>query len=260
MLEKDRRTASHRKTSNGRSVYQLSKGELFRAAVEGLAFNALVSVLFYDSLFAMIPGMVILLFYIKEKKHMLMRKRKKRMQSELQEFFNALIAALQTGRSMENAFLEALRDLQSYTGKDTELVMEIRQICKGVSFGESLEKLLKEFAVRSCLEELEYFSEVFQVGKRSGGNLVGIMKHTIRMLQEKMEAEAEIYTVLSEKRLEFSLMSVIPLGILVYLRIGAGNLIESLYHNVTGILVMTGCVTVYGGCYLYGKRLLEIET
>ena len=79
------------------------------------------------------------------------------------------------------------------------------------------------------------------------------------MLQEKMEAEAEIYAVLAEKRLEFQLMSVIPLGIILYLRIGAGNLLESLYQNGVGIVVMTGCLLVYGGCYLYGKRLLEID-
>ena len=245
---------------NDYGIYKLSSKETIQAAAEGILLNAVLAMLFYDSFFAMIPGMLIVLLYAKEKKHILMRKRKKRMQSQLQEFLNALIAALQTGRSVENAFAEALKDTMEYVGKDTEFVIEIKYICKGVSLGEPLEKLLKDFSDRSCLEELEYFSEVFRIGKRSGGNLIGIMKNTIRMLQEKMEAEAEIYTVLSEKRLEFYLMSVIPLGILVYLRIGAGNLIESLYHNVTGILVMTICLIVYGGCYLYGKRLLEIET
>lgn len=241
-------------------IYKLSGKETIQAAAEGILLNAGLAMLFYDSFLAMLPGMLIVWFYVKEKKHILMRKRKKRMQTELQEFLNALIAALQTGRSVENAFAEALKDTMEYVGKDTEFVIEIKYICKGVSLGESLEKLLKDFSDRSCLEELEYFSEVFRIGKRSGGNLIGIMKNTIRMLQEKMEAEAEIYTVLSEKRLEFYLMSVIPLGILVYLRIGAGNLIESLYHNITGIVVMTICLIVYGGCYLYGKRLLEIET
>ena len=31
------------------------------------------------------------------------------------------------------------------------------------------------------------------------------------------------------------------------------------YGNITGMIVMTGCLAVYGGCYLYGKRLLERE-
>ena len=239
-------------------VYQLNRMELLRAIFEGLTLNAVIAILFYNSFWAMIPGMAVVFLYIREKKHVLMRRRKQRMRVELKEFLSALIAALQTGRSMENAFIEALKDTREYVGKDTELVREMKCICSGVGIGEPLEKLLKEFSMRSRMEEMEYFSEVLLIGKRSGGNLIGIMKNTIRMIHEKMEAEAEIETVLTEKRLEFQVMSVIPMGIITYLRIGAGTMIESLYHNLLGIAVMTICLMVYGGCYLYGKRLLEI--
>lgn len=88
---------------------------------------------------------------------------------------------------------------------------------------------------------------------------MGIMKNTIRMLQERMDVEEEIYTVLTEKQTEFHLMCVIPFAIILYLRISAGTLIESLYGNMTGIAVMILCLLIYGGCYLYGKRILEIE-
>ena len=74
-----------------------------------------------------------------------------------------------------------------------------------------------------------------------------------------LDAEEEIATAVTEKQLEFQLMSVIPLAIIGYLRITAGTLLEHLYGNITGMIVMTGCLAVYGGCYLYGKRLLEGE-
>ena len=240
-------------------IYQLNRKERLGAVLEGMVLNAIVSYLFYNTWIAMIPGVLIVWVYIRDKKHVLMRKRLYRIREEFKEFLDALIAALQTGKSMENAFAEALKDTWEYVEKNTEFVLEMKYLCKSITLGESLEKLLKDFAQRSCLEELEYFAEVFQVGKRSGGNIVGIMRNTIWMLQEKMEAEAEIYAVLAEKRLEFQVMSVIPLGIILYLRIGAGNLLESLYQNGVGIVVMTGCLLVYGGCYLYGKRLLEID-
>lgn len=181
------------------------------------------------------------------------------MRVDFKEFLNALIASLQTGRSIENAFTEALKDTSRYLEKDTEFILEMRKICSGVSVGKPLEKMIMEFSDRSHLEELEYFAEVFSIGKRSGGNLIGIMKNTIRMLQERMDAEEEIYTVLAEKQMEFYLMCVIPIAMIVYLRIGAGNMLNSLYGNITGISVMTVCLLIYGGCYLYGKRLLEIE-
>ena len=239
-------------------IYEFDKKEKVMCFFEGLLINAVISVLFYNSLIAMIPGMLLVGFYFKEKKYALARRRMQDMRKELKEFLNALIAALQTGRSLENAFIEATKDLRRYTEKDTPLVLELKQICVKISLGEPMEKMLTEFSRRSYLEELEYFSEVFSIGKRSGGNIVAIMKNTIRMIQERMEAEEEIATTITEKKLEFQIMTIIPLGIILYLRIGAGNLLQSLYGNVTGICVMTICLGIYGGCYLYGKRLLEI--
>ena len=240
-------------------VYNFSKKELFVCLLEGMLLNVVVSILFFDSFWAMLPGMFLVVFYFKEKRRSLMRKRIYRLRTELKEFLNALIAALQTGRSMENAFAEAVKDTGQYLEEDTVFILEMKKICAGISIGEQLEKLLLDFLHRSHVEELEYFAEVLVIGKRSGGNLVGIMKNTIRMLQERMDVEEEIYTVLTEKQTEFHLMCVIPFAIILYLRISAGTLIESLYGNMTGIAVMILCLLIYGGCYLYGKRILEIE-
>lgn len=239
-------------------VYEFDKKERTVCFFEGLLLNSVISILFYNSLIAMIPGMILVAFYFKEKKLVLARKRMQDMRRELKEFLNALIVTLQTGRSLENAFIEATKDLIRYTEKDTSLVKELKQICAKINLGEPMEKLLAEFSKRSHLEELEYFTEVFSIGKRSGGNIVAIMKNTIRMLQERMEAEEEIITTITEKKLEFQVMTVIPLAIILYLRIGAGNLMNRLYGNVMGVCVMTVCLVIYGGCYLYGKRLLEI--
>lgn len=239
------------------AIYEFSGKEKVTCFLEGMIFNGIISFLFYNSVFAMIPGMALAVLYAREKKRKLRRQRMQRMRIELKEFLNALIAALQTGRSIENAFKEALKDTAQYVGKDTEFILEMKRICAGIEMSRPLEAMLTEFSVRSHLEELEYFSQVFCIGKRSGGNIVAIMKNTIRMLQERMDAEEEIVTTIAEKQLEFRLMTVIPLGIIVYLRITAGTLIKSLYGNITGVIVMTICLVIYGGCYLYGKRLLE---
>ena len=240
-------------------IYKFRKKELLWSILEGLLLNGFISILFYDSFYAMLPGFVWVIIYIKEKRRILCRKRMRQMKAEFKEFLNCLIAALQTGRSMENAFLESCKDLAGYLGRETIFLTEMKRICARLAVGENLEKLLTELSDRSHMEELEYFAQVFSIGKRSGGNLIGVMKNTIRMIQERMEAEEEIYTVIAEKQLEFYIMCVIPFVMILYLRIGAGNFIESLYGNLTGIIIMTACLAVYGGCYLYGKRLLEFE-
>ena len=240
-------------------IYEFCPKEKVQCFAEGMLFNGIIAVLFYNSFYALIPGMILVVFYLQEKKRMLTQKRMEQLRVELKEFLTTLIAALQTGRSLENAFAEAYKDTMTTVEKETVFLREIRRICTGVEMGEPLEKILAEFASRSHLEELQYFSQVFSIGKRSGGNIVSIMKNTIRMLQERMEAEKEIATAIVEKRLEFQVMTVIPMAIIVYLRAAAGGLLDVLYGNFMGILVMTVCLGIYGGCYLYGKRLLEFE-
>lgn len=240
-------------------VYDLNRRERAVCFLEGMALNALISQLFYDSWLFLIPGMLLVFFYFREKKRVLARRRMRRMRQELREFLNAMIAALQTGRSIENAFVQAVRDSREYFGKDTELLLEMKRICAAVGVNEPLDKLLSEFADRSSMEELKYFAEVFAVGKRSGGNLVSIIKNTTRMLRERMEAEDEIAALTARRRLEFYIMSVIPMAMIVYLRIGAAGLITRLYGNGFGAAVMTVCLVIYGGCYLYGQKLLEAE-
>ena len=240
-------------------IYTFSWKERLVCWIEGMVLNGTVSILFFDSFLAMIPGVVLVFFYHQEKKRRLMRRRIHHLRKEFQCFLNEMIAALQTGRSIENAFLEAIKDTEKYLAQETIFVMEMKKIGGSMSVGEPLEKLLLDFSTRSHLEEMEYFAEVFLIGKHSGGNLIGIMKNTIRMLQERMDAEEELYTILTEKQVEFYLMSIIPLVILLYLRIGANQLLQSLYGNITGICMMSLCLLIYGGCYLYGKRILEID-
>ena len=56
-------------------IYQLNRKERLGAVLEGMVLNAIVSYLFYNTWIAMIPGVLIVWVYIRDKKHVLMRKR-----------------------------------------------------------------------------------------------------------------------------------------------------------------------------------------
>ena len=44
-----------------------------------------------------------------------------------------------------------------------------------------------------------------------------------------------------------------------YIRLGSGEFLEGLYHNMTGVLVMSVCLGIYGAAYLMGKRMVQFE-
>ena len=135
-------------------IYTFSWKERLVCWIEGMVLNGTVSILFFDSFLAMIPGVVLVFFYHQEKKRRLMRRRIHHLRKEFQCFLNEMIAALQTGRSIENAFLEAIKDTEKYLEQETIFVMEMKKIGGSMSVGEPLEKLLLDFSTRSHLEEM----------------------------------------------------------------------------------------------------------
>ena len=47
-----------------------------------------------------------------------------------------------------------------------------------------------------------YFAEVFRYAKRSGGDLMAVIKNTAQIIQQKEEVMSEVDTIISGKKME----------------------------------------------------------
>ena len=65
--------------------------------------------------------------------------------------------------------------------------------------------------------------------------------------------------VIAARRYELNLMSLMPAGIILYLRLTFSGFVEQLYGNPAGAAVMTVCLAVYAGAYYLGRRMVRIE-
>ena len=54
-------------------------------------------------------------------------------------------------------------------------------------------------------------------------------------------------------------MSLMPAGIILYMRITSPGFLDVLYHNTAGIVLMTLCLIVYAGAFFWGRRMAGIE-
>ena len=81
----------------------------------------------------------------------------------------------------------------------------------------------------------------------------------MRQMVDKIDVEREIQTVISAKKMELRIMTIIPLVMIVYLKICFSEFMEVLYGNVTGIVIMSICLVIYLISYEMGKRMVEIE-
>ncbi len=239
--------------------YFLNKKELLAIMAKGLLVLAILARLFYDSFFALLflwPALFLILKQDIEKKK---ETRLKELSGEFRDGILAVSGALSAGYSVENAFSEALKELEYLYGRERPIISEFQYIVGGIGMNQPVETLLYDFARRSDLEDVQMFAEVFAVCKRTGGNIKEVISNTAARIGEKEDIRREIDTFLSAKKLEQRIMNVVPAAILLYVKITSPGFLEGLYGNAAGISVMTICLLVYGGAYALSEKLLKIE-
>lgn len=240
-------------------IYRLSRREWIRYGLEATAMTGIVAFCFYNSAVALILWPLVLAGYLREKKKVLLEKRRKDLKNQFKDAVQAMAAALAAGYSVENAVREAGKDLRMMYGETVDMVQELSAMQRKLDANQTLESAVRDFAERSGLAEAENFAEIFAIAKRSGGDLIGIMKDTARTIAQTVDTERQIAGVLASRRYEQRIMSLIPFVIVVYLRIGCPGFMNPVYGNPVGIGIMTGCLGFYLGAWYLGKKLLEIE-
>lgn len=239
------------------SVYRLSKKENICYILQGLLIIIFFGILFYRSIFGILFLMPFLYFYRKYQIKNQLKKRKWKLNLEFKDGIQAISAALEAGYCAENAFEEAYKDLRQIYTEDAMIQKELSYIVNQLRMNITVENALSDFADRSDLEDIKSFAEVFSTAKRTGGDLINIIRVTSSMISEKIEVNREIITLISAKRLEANIMKVMPLFILIYLSISSPGFLEPLYHNLLGILTMSVFLLCYLGAYLVIDKIID---
>lgn len=239
--------------------YIFTRRETALYLLTGSVFMAMVSWLFYDSAIAWIFLMPFVLLSFKDKGRAACRKRKRRLEIEFREVILSVSSNLQAGYSVENAFQEAYRDITLLYGRESVMAKELRLVFRKLGNNEQLESALANLADRSGVQDIRDFADIFQIAKRGGGDMRGIIANTADIIGGKQETRREIEIVVSEKKLEQQIMRYIPFFIIFYISLTTRGYFEGLYHNVFGWILMTGALAVYAAACRISDKILEIE-
>lgn len=218
-----------------------------------------IGYLFYNTIWFSVIMIPFLFPYYKMVKKREEKKRLERLKVEFKDALTALTASLHTGYAIENAFREAYAELTLLHGGDALIVREFDYMLKQMKVSRTVEEVVEEFAVRSGLEDIQNFSQVFSMANRSGGKLTSIMDAAAETIGQKIEVEREISTMIQGKKLEQRIMSVVPIAMIAYLRLGNSGFMRVLYESIAGRAVMTGCLIGYLGALWMGEKIMEIK-
>lgn len=241
------------------SVYRFSgKEAAFYMALEAMLIG-IMAYLFYDSIWAFFLLIPFAVLSLQQKKEQLCQKRKQQLEVEFRDVILSVSSNLQAGYSIENAFEEAYKELVILYGRASLMAQELNLLLRKLANNEQLEDALLNLAKRSGVQDIRDFADIFQIAKRGGGNMQAVIANTAEIIGDKQTVRLEIDTVMSEKKLEQTIMRYIPFLIIFYISITSKGYFESLYHNVTGWLIMTAALVVYGLACKLSDKILNIE-
>lgn len=236
--------------------------EIRSRLLKEIAANAIVMgilYLFYKSPFVLLALPISIFVCHRNIKKEYRKKLKERLSVQFKDMLTALTAAMRAGYSVENGLKEALKEMQVTHGEDSEICEALTRMINSLRMGVSAENVFFAFAEESGVEDIYTFASIFAIAKRSGGDMVEIMKKTAADISQKTETRAEIAVLISSKKFEQNIMMLMPAAIIVYMDVTSAGLLDPLYGNLTGIIIMTACLLLYGLAWILSGRIINIE-
>lgn len=216
--------------------------------------------IFYRSIVLSLIITPLALLYPKFRTKEIITKRKAELNLQFREALYSVASSLSAGKSIETALKDALKELTiQYSDAETYILAELRQINKRIEMNETIEEALADFAVRSHLEDILNFTDVFTICKRTGGNLVQVVKNTAEIISEKIDVKQEINVLLTEKRLEYKVLNMIPVFIVLMLSTSAEEFMSPVFTEPLGRAAMTFSLMLFTAAYFISRQIMDIE-
>ena len=238
--------------------YQFSKQEIMQYGCMGGAGSFALLYLFYQSVSVGIVGSLFgAVFFCLYQRKQLIEERRWQLMVEFKDAMDGFVSSLAAGYSFENAVTETYEDLRMMYGKETIMTEELKEIRQKLSLRQPLDQLLLDLGRRSGAEDIITFAQIYTTARKSGGNLIQVMRRTAANIGEKMEIQREIQTMIAGKKMEATLMMVIPLLIIVYMQVFSPGFLDPLYEGLAGRLIMTGALGIYIVAVLWSRKIMN---
>lgn len=197
-------------------------------------------------------------FFLPIRVKSLQEKRVDKLRIQFRDMLDSLTTSLNAGMNVTDSFINVYDDMKVQYDDNAFIIKELEVILAGINNNVDIEDILMDLGVRSGIDDIKSFANVFQLSYRKGGNIKEIIRNTHEIISEKMEIEEDIKSMVSSNKMEQNMMTVMPIGIVGMIKMMSGDFGANFATGI-GIISTTIGVGIFIISYLLGKSILDIK-
>ena len=120
-------------------------------------------------------------------------------------------------------------------------------------------EVLRDFALRSGLDEAADFAGVYESCKGTGANLIQAVNRAAMIIGDKITLERELQTLMAQKRFESRIIMFSPFGLLLFLKILSPEYLQPLTSTTEGRLISTAALVLIGTACILMERVNRFD-
>lgn len=257
-------------------IYYMSRKEKILYFLLAFATGAFVAYLFYGGLakdeygnpttltyvlniiICSLVGLLAAKFYIPIRTKKLQEKAVNKLRIQFRDMLDSLTTSLNAGMNVTDSFINVYEDLKVQYDEDAYIIKELEVILESIRNNIDIEDALMDLGMRSGIDDIKSFANVFKLSYRKGGNIKDIIRNTHEIISEKMEIEEDIKSMVSSNKMEQNMMTVMPVGIVGIIKLMSGDFGANFSTGI-GVLSTTIGVVIFVISYFLGKSILDIK-
>lgn len=183
----------------------------------------------------------------------LRRKRLKLFARQMPDGLLMLASSLRAGMSLGSALEILAKEQPAPFSQEIGLLLRTQRM--GVSFEDALSRL----EIRLPIEEFRLFTAALRIARSVGGNLSETLETLAHTLSRKAEVEGKIASLTAQGRMQAWVMTGLPIGLILVLRVMEPGPMSLLFHSMLGWAVLVVIALMEFAGFFFIRRIVSIE-
>lgn len=205
-----------------------------------------------------IAGLICGIAFLPIRRNQVIEKQRKTLNHQFRDMLEGLTTSLNAGKNVADSFHAVYDDLKVQYDEGAYILQELEIVLSGMANNVDIEDLLADFGVRSGIDDISSFANVFKICYRKGGNIKETIRTTHEILSDKMEISEEIETIVTGSKSEQTIMVFMPIALIGVIKLMSPEFAAN-FTTPSGVASTTVAIGLFVAAYFIGKVVLDIK-